>query len=89
MVLAMNGPSSTGAGSSALQYAQLGISRGMANLDRDSQAVAQGIISSGGNSDAVTSALVDAQQQKLNVEASVKALAITDQTLGTLIDVRA
>jgi hypothetical protein len=85
----MNGLSSLGAGSSALQYAQLGISRGMANLDRDSQAVAQGIVSSGGNSDAVTGALVDAQQQALNVEASVKALAITDQTLGTLIDVRA
>ena len=85
----MNGLSSLGAGSSALQYAQLGISRGMANLDRDSQTVADGIVSSGGNSDAVTGALVDAQQQALNVEASVKALAITDQTLGTLIDVRA
>ena len=85
----MNGLSSLGGGSSALQYAQLGISRGMANLDRDSQAVAEGIVSSGGNSDPVTSALVDAQQQKLNVEASAKALSITDQTLGTLLDVHA
>lgn len=89
MVTAMNGLSSLGAGSSALQNAQLGISRGMANLDRDSQTVADGIVSSGGNSDAVTSALVDAQQQKLNVEASAKALSITDQTLGTLLDVHA
>lgn len=89
MVVAMNGLSSLNAGSSALQYAQLGISRGMANLDRDSQAVAQGIVSSGGDSDAVTGALVDAQQQALNVEASAKALSITEQTLGALIDVKA
>jgi len=84
----MNDLSSLG-GSSALQYAQLGISRGMANLNRDSQAVADGIMSSGGESGAVTGALVDAQQQALNIEASAKALAITDQTLGTLVDVRA
>ena len=84
----MNGLSSLG-DTSALQYSQLGISRGMANLNRDSQAVADATISSGGASGAVTGALVDAQQQALNIEANVKALAITDQTLGTLIDVRA
>jgi hypothetical protein len=83
----MNGLSSLG--SSAVQYAQQGISTGMANLDRDSQAIAQGIMSQGGDSGAVTSALVDAQQQALNVEASAKALAITNQTLGTLLDVHA
>ena len=87
MVAAMNGLSSLG--SSALQYAQQGISTGMANLDRDSQAIAQGIMSSGADSGTVTDALVDAQQQALNVEASVKALAITNQTLGTLLDVHA
>jgi hypothetical protein len=87
MVATMNGLSSLG--SSALQYAQQGISRGMANLDADSQAVAQGVMSSGGDSGAVTGALVDAQQQALNVEASAKALAITNQTLGTLLDVHA
>lgn len=80
---------SIGAGSSAQQYAQLGISRGMANFDRDSQAVAQGIMTSGGDSGSVTGALVDAQQQALNVEASAKALAIANQTLGTLLDVMA
>ena len=87
MVTAMNGLSSLG--SSALQYAQQGISTGMANLDRDSQTVADSILSSGGDSGAVTGALVDAQQQALNVEASAKALAITNQTLGTLLDVHA
>jgi hypothetical protein len=61
----------------------------MANLNRDSQTVADSILSSGGDSSAVTGALVDAQQQALNVEASAKALAITNQTLGTLLDVHA
>jgi hypothetical protein len=80
---------SIGAGSSAMQYAELGISQGMANFDRDSQAVAQGIMTSGGNSSAVTGALVDAQQQALNVEVSAKVLSVADQTLGTLLDVMA
>jgi hypothetical protein len=68
----------TGA-SSAAQYAQLGISRGISNVARDEQAVA-------GGADP-TAPLVDASQQKLNVEANAKALQIADQTLGTLINV--
>lgn len=80
---------SIGAGSSAAQYAELGISRGMANFARDSQAVAQGIMSQGGDSDAVTGALVDGQQQALNVEVSAKVLQVANQTLGTLLDVMA
>jgi hypothetical protein len=83
-------------GSSALQNAQRGISRGMANLSRDQEIIASGgaggpsgptVLGPGG--DAITGALIDAQQQKLDVEASVKALAITDQTLGTLLDITA
>jgi hypothetical protein len=77
----------SGIGSNAAQNAELGISRGMANLSRDEQVVAQGTIASGGN--AVTDALVDAQQQALNVEASVRALSIADQTLGALLDIKA
>lgn len=80
-------------GSSALQNAQRGISRGMANLSRDQEIIAAGGPSGptvlGPGSDAITGALIDAQQQKLDVEASVKALAITDQTLGTLLDIKA
>ena len=52
----MNGLSSLG--SSALQYAQQGISTGMANLDRDSQTVADSILSSGGDSGAVSNVVV-------------------------------
>ena len=78
----MIGTSTIGFGSTAVQNAQSGINQGMANLARDAQAIAQG-------SDGVTNALVDAQQQKLDVEASVKALEIADQTLGTLLDIKA
>jgi hypothetical protein len=82
----MSGISSFGFGSTAVQNAQLGINQGMANLARDAQAVAQGSVANGNG---VTDALVDAQQQKLDVEASVKALEIANQTLGTLIDIKA
>lgn len=71
----------SGIGGSALQYAQLGISRGMANVARDAQAIAGG--------DDPTAPLIDASQQKLNVEASAKALEIASQTLGTLINIMA
>lgn len=75
-----------GSGSNAVQNAQLGISRGMANLSRDAQVVAQGTTV---NSDAMTGALVDAQQQKLAVEASARVLAVANQTLGALLDIKA
>jgi hypothetical protein len=82
----MNGPSSIGFGSSAAQNALAGINQGMANLSRDAQVIAQGSVANG---NAATAALVDSQQQKLDVEASVKALSIADQTLGTLLDIKA
>jgi hypothetical protein len=82
----MSSISSTGFGSTAVQNALSGINRGMANLSQDAQVIAQGSVV---NSSSVTGALVDAQTQKLDVEASVKALRIADQTLGTLLDVKA
>jgi hypothetical protein len=85
----MSGLSSIGFGSNALQNAQLGISRGMANVARDTQVIAQASTASGGGMQTITDALVDAKQQALNVEASAKALSITDQTLGSLLDVNA
>ena len=72
-------------GSSAMQNAQLGIERGMANVTRDAKVVAGASASDAG----VTGALIDAGQQALNVEASARALSIADETLGTLIDVKA
>ena len=70
-----------GNGSDAVQNALLGINRGMANFSQDAQTVAQG--------GAVTGALVDAQQQALDVKASATVLSIADQTLGTLLDIKA
>ena len=70
----------------AFQSAQLGISRGLAGIDRDAQVVANGV---GGDVDAVAGALVDALQQRLLVESSVRMLSTVDQTLGTLVDVKA
>jgi len=75
----MNGISGMSAG--ALQYAQQGISRGMANVAQDAQAIASGVDPTG--------ALVDASQQKLGVEANAKMLEIANQTMGTLINVMA
>ena len=73
--------SSINGASSALQYAQLGISRGMANVAQDAQAVASGADP--------TAPLIDASQQKLSVEANAKALEIANQTMGTLINIMA
>jgi hypothetical protein len=84
----MNSSSPIGNGSSALQSALLGIDRGMTNLARDQETIAQSSAGLGSGA-AITGALVDAQQQKLAVEASVKALSITDQTLGSLLDIKA
>jgi hypothetical protein len=77
--------SGIGGGTGALQSAQLGISRGMANVDRDAQAVA----SRAGGDDGMVNSLVDAKSQALDVEASAKAFSIADKTLGTLIDIKA
>jgi len=73
--------SSINGASSALQYAQLGISRGMANVAQDAQAVASGADP--------TAPLIDASQQKLSVEANAKMLKIANQTMGTLINIMA
>jgi len=83
----MSGISSIGFSTSALQSAMSGISQGMANLDADAQAIASGSIA--GDPSAMTGALVDAKSQAMSVEIAAQALSITDQTLGTLLDVMA
>lgn len=83
----MSGISSIGFGASAMQSAVSGINQGMANLDADAQSIASGSVT--GDPSAMTGALVDAQSQATSVEIAAKALSITDQTLGTLLDVMA
>jgi len=75
-----------GGGGSAFQNAALGISRGVANVDRDTQIVAGAAAS--GDPDAAIGALIDSKAQSLNVAASAKAMSILDRTLGSLIDVK-
>ena len=84
----MNSLSAIGSGSDAVQNAQLGISRGMTNLARDAQVIAHGSVAPD-DGDAMIGALVDAQQQRLSVEASARALSIADSTLGALLDIKA
>jgi hypothetical protein len=67
----------------AWDSAQAGIQRGLSGLDRDAQTIANG------STDAATGALVDSLQQRVAVEASARMLSTVDQTLGTLIDVKA
>jgi hypothetical protein len=75
-------------GSNAMQIAAAGISRGLAAFARDAQTVAQSVMpsSTAGN---LASAVVDAMQQQLAIEASARMLVSTDATLGNLIDVSA
>jgi hypothetical protein len=83
----------------AMQSAELGIQRGLSGLNRDARVVANGggsssdVAGSGINAsddiDALTGALVDSLQQKLLVEASARMVSTGDETLGTLIDVKA
>jgi hypothetical protein len=85
----MIGTSGIGFGASPIQNAVTGIDRGTAGVSQDAQIVASNGLNAGGIGEAVTNALIDAQQQLLSVEASAKALSITDQALGTLIDLKA
>jgi hypothetical protein len=62
----------------AISSAIYGINQGLSALSNDTQTVA----SNGPD----VGAIVDASQQKLAIEASVKTLAIANQTLGNLLD---
>jgi hypothetical protein len=70
----------------AAQSAQLGIARGIGGLNKDAQVIAQSVTGSGGD---LTAALVDSLQQKLSVEANARVLGVSDQMLGTLLDIMA
>jgi hypothetical protein len=63
-----------------------GINSGLANLAQDAQVIAQSVTTSG-DTDSMTNALVDSLQQQLGIEASAKVLSAENQTVGTLIDV--
>jgi hypothetical protein len=76
MLCFMNGISSM---NSAISSAIAGINNGLSGLSNDAQTIAANGPDVG--------AMVDASQQRLAIEASVKTLAIANQALGSLIDV--
>lgn len=75
-------------GSSAMQIALTGIDQGLVAFARDEQTVAQSILpsSTAGN---LASAVVNAMEQQLEIEAAARVLVSTGRTLGYLIDVTA
>ncbi len=78
-----------GSGTSGIQSSELGIQRGLANVARDAQVVADASTApDGAGDDQMVGALLDARQQALNVEASARALSIQDRVLGSLIDIK-
>ncbi len=80
---------------SALNSAMAGIQKGITGLQRNAATIAsaQSVNSADPAAHvqpkvAVWQPLVELQQQRLQVEASAQALAITHETLGTLIDIK-
>lgn len=77
-----------GGGLSVFQNAQLGINRALGNLAQNAQTIAHANVDHESTGD-VTAALVDSLEQKLLVQLSARMLTVADQTLGTLLDVKA
>ena len=72
-------------GPSAYQQALLGIERGFNRLEK----AASDIASANADPTALTGPVLDLIAGQQQVEASVKALETINETLGTLIDVKA
>lgn len=84
----MSGINTIGSGLSALQIAQRSINRGIAAIDENAATIANATADIE-PAETLTEALVGLSQQRLNVEASVRAFSIADETLGTLLDTQA
>lgn len=70
----------------ALGTAVNGIRRGMEGLDRNTAEVAR---ASTGSGDDIAAPLVDSRVNKLQVEANVSMVKTLDETIGSLLDVKA
>ena len=69
---------------SAVNSALQGINTSVANFNQDAQAIAGSV--DGGD---VTGAMVDLSQQNVLAEMNVRVLALSEKTLGSLLDVLA
>ena len=74
-------------GISALQSAVTGIQRGVDGLNRDANTIARASVTESVSSPEVLNALVNLQEDKLQVQASAKVVAAADETIGSLLDV--
>ncbi len=78
---------SVSSGFGALQNAASGISRASQGISQDAQSIATGALN--GAQANTTSALVDLSEQSVLAQISAAALSIDNQTLGTLLNVKA
>ncbi|HQU16377.1 MAG: hypothetical protein B7Z66_12990 [Chromatiales bacterium 21-64-14] len=75
---------------SAVGPAVLGIQRGLTDLNRNAQAIADANLRNGtGAPPSVLGPLVNLPQDQLQVAASVQALNAVDTAIGTLLNVQA
>jgi hypothetical protein len=74
---------------SALESARSGMQRGMRGLAADAQAVAHGNVDQGNQVKDLSDALVSALVDRIQVQASARMMRTVDQTIGSLLDVKA
>ncbi|HEY1312376.1 MAG TPA: hypothetical protein VGE92_00795, partial [Steroidobacteraceae bacterium] len=79
---------SVSSGFGALQNAASGISRASQGISQDAQSIATGALN-GAQANNTTSALADLSEQSVLAQISAAALSIDNQTLGTLLNVKA
>lgn len=80
--------SSVSAGFGALQNAASGLTRASQGINQDAASIATGALN-GDQPNNTTSALVDLSQQSVLAQMSAAALSIDNQTLGTLLNIKA
>jgi hypothetical protein len=73
---------------SAIQSATLGIKRGMEGAAKNAREIASKDALEG-NSENLATSIVELKENVNQVKASAKALKIIDETIGTILDVKA
>ena len=74
---------------SALSSALYGIQKGLTGIDKDAAQIASTGAFNSQNPADFAQPLVDLQSNRLQVEMSAKVMKSLDETIGTLLDVRA
>ena len=74
---------------SALNNALLGIQKGLTEMNKNAAKVASAAAFNSGNTMDIAQPLVDIQTNRLQVEANAKVMKSVDETLGSLLDIKA